>query len=888
MKQTPMMQQYSEIKSRHEGFLLFYRMGDFYELFGEDAIIAAEALSITLTQRRSSKEQDGIPMCGVPFHAAEGYIAKLLEYGYKVALCEQIETPEEAKQRGGYKALVKRDVVRLYTGGTLTEDSMLPEKTHNYLAAVHTLGGDMSLGWLDLSSGEFAVTTVSPKTLNAELARLNPKEILVDEKIAENTPELQNWQHLFSHPFTNLFESRTAENTLKAHLGVSTLDGFGFEGRAQSTVCGALVGYLEQTQKSTTSALLPPRVMVGNSHMHLDPATRTNLELTETLRGERKGSLLHALDRTVTSAGARMLSTWLTAPLTRDGEITARQDAIEAFLADKARRDDVRAHLKTTPDLSRALSRLGLGRGGPRDLAAIRQTLNNLPNLLADLNALEHQPSLLGIITESLQGFENLQALLDRAVAEEDLPLLARDGGFIKAGYDAELDKYRNLNNSSLETLQKLERAEAEALGVSSLKIKYNKVWGYFIEITKTHASKAPSHYIHRQTTTNQQRFTTPELIDLEKELSSAETRAQEKELTLFQELVEKVCAEATPLLKAAHGLATLDVLTAAADLAHQRKHVRPTMTDDRTFDVVKGRHPVVENTVETFMPNDCDLTGDALWLLTGPNMAGKSTFLRQNALIAIMAHAGLFVPAEKATIGVIDRVFTRVGAADDLARGQSTFMVEMVETATILNNASNRSLVILDEIGRGTATYDGLSIAWACVEYLSRNIKCRTLFATHYHELTQLADSTPNIHCYHVAVKEWEGEIVFMHQVKAGASPRSYGIHVGRLAGLPAVVTNRAETILHQLENKSGAPQQMPLFEVAHTASSNPATAATPEKPKPSAVDVLLGTINPDTLSPKQALDLIYELKDCQQDDNSQDQPNHAKPLHGTGTKRP
>ena len=872
MKMTPMMQQYTEIKDRHEGFLLFYRMGDFYELFGDDAIIAAEVLSITLTQRRSSKEQEGIPMCGVPFHAAEGYIAKLLENGHKVALCEQVETPEEAKARGGYKALVKRDVVRLYTGGTLTEDSMLPEKNHNYLAAVHTLGGEMSLGWLDLSSGEFAVTSVTPKTINAELARLNPKELLVDEKIAETTPALQNWQHLFSHSFTNIFDSRTAENTLKAHLGVSTLDGFGFESRVQGAVCGALIGYLEQTQKSKTAALLPPRVMVGNSYMHLDPATRTNLELTETLRGERKGSLLHALDRTVTSAGARMLSTWLTAPLTREAEIAARQDAVEAFLNEKQLRADIRTQLKTTPDLSRALSRLGLGRGGPRDLAAIRQSLNNLPALLSSMAQLKAQPSLLSVIGESLTGFEKLQTLLDNAVAEDDLPLLARDGGFIKAGYDAELDKYRNLNNSSLETLQNMERAEAEALGVSSLKIKYNKVWGYFIEITKTHADKAPDHYIHRQTTTNQQRFTTPELIDLEKELSSAETRAQEKELTLFADLVEKVCAEANPLLKAAHGLATLDVLTAAADLANQRKHVRPTMTDDRTFDISKGRHPVVENTVETFMPNDCDLSGDALWLLTGPNMAGKSTFLRQNALIAIMAHAGLFVPAESATIGVVDRVFTRVGAADDLARGQSTFMVEMVETATILNNASNRSLVILDEIGRGTATYDGLSIAWACVEYLSRNIKCRTLFATHYHELTQLADNTPNIHCYHVAVKEWENDIVFMHQVKPGASPRSYGVHVGRLAGLPNVVTNRAETILKQLESSSATgqnvTQQMPLFEIAQTPAG--ANTTTPQEMRPSAVDVLLDDINPDTLSPKQALDLLYELKDASQDDNT------------------
>lgn len=876
MNQTPMMQQYSKLKSRHEGFLLFYRMGDFYELFSDDALTAAAVLNITLTQRRSSKDVEGIPMCGVPFHAAEGYIAKLLEHGHKVALCEQIETPEEAKQRGGYKALVRRDVVRLYTGGTLTEDSMLPEKTHNYLAAICAVGADVALGWLEISSGEFAVTTVTPQTLNAELARLNPRELLIDENFAETTPELQNWQAIFSHPFTNIFEGRAAENTLKDHLKVSTLEGFGFQTPAEVAVCGGLVTYLHQTQKTNTAALLPPRVLLANSHMHLDPATRTNLEVTETLRGSRKGSLLHALDRTVTSAGARLLTTWLTAPLTHKEKIAHRQDAIALFVDAKDLRHDIRSHLKTTPDLSRALSRLGLGRGGPRDLAAIRQALNTLPALLAVLEKLPSLPTLLQTLRTHLEGFERLQTLLDSALATHDLPLLARDGGFIQAGYDSALDKLRNLNNNSLETLQLMERTEAEALGVSSLKIKYNKVWGYFIELTKTHAEKAPAHYIHRQTTTQQQRFTTPALVELEKELSSAEARAQEKELALFAELVEKTCAEATPLLNAAEALATLDVLTACAELAATRGHTRPTLTTDRTFNIQKGRHPVVEAAVETFIANDCDLSGDALWLLTGPNMAGKSTFLRQNALITLMAHAGLFVPAEQATIGIVDRVFTRVGAADDLARGQSTFMVEMVETAAILNNATDRSLVILDEIGRGTATYDGLSIAWACVEYLSRNIKCRTLFATHYHELTQLADRTPNIHCYHVAVKEWENDIVFLHQVQQGASPRSYGVHVGRLAGLPAVVTTRAEVILQQLEAKPAAapipPQQMPLFDVQA------------QKKAPSAAEVLLAEMNPDTLSPKQALDLLYTLKELNQDDRTD---HHPKPLHGTGTKR-
>ncbi len=847
---TPMMQQYSVLKNQYQDFLLFYRMGDFYELFNDDAISASQVLNITLTQRRSSKEQTGVPMCGVPFHAAEGYIAKLLTNGFKVALCEQTETPEQAKKAG--RKLVNREVVRLYTSGTLTEDSMLPEKQHNYLAAIHTLGGEMALGWLELSTGEFATTTITKNTITAELGRLNPSEIIAqDDFVATYGKELSSWQDKITSPFSNLFDSRNSTNTLKKHLSVNTLDGFGFQNRAQMVVCGALIDYIDQTQKTSPEALLTPRIMVDNSYMHIDPATRSNLELTETLRGAKKGSLLHSVDKTTTAAGARMLSSWLTAPLTNLNAINKRHNGIAAFIDNPEIRNNLRDALKHIPDLNRALARITLNRGGPRDLAAIKQGLQKLPDFISYLEKIK-SVEIIADITKGLDNHHNLATLLEKALADNDLPLLARDGGFIRDGYCPELDKHRSLNNNGLNLLQTLERQEAENIGISSLKIRYNKVWGYYVEVTKAHADKIPSHYIHRQTTTQCQRFTTPELIEIEKDLSSAGVRAAERELEIYNELTTAISNWHAPLLLCADSLAKLDVLTAGAKLATTHNYTRPKMTDSRCFTITAGRHPVVETTVDTFIPNNCELSNNALWLLTGPNMAGKSTFLRQNALITILAHTGFYVPAKEATIGLVDRVFTRIGAADDLARGQSTFMVEMVETANILNNATDKSLVILDEIGRGTATYDGLSIAWACVEHLAQQSHCRTLFATHYHELTQLADNIKSITCHHVAVREWNNDIVFLHEVKAGTSPRSYGIHVGKLAGLPTSVTMRAEQVLAGLEDNPTTSQQIPLF------NTTPITTETTSK-----LPAFIEGINPDALTPKEALNIIYEIKE-------------------------
>jgi DNA mismatch repair protein MutS len=864
---TPMMQQYLEIKSRHAGYLLFYRMGDFYELFGDDALTASGLLNITLTQRRSSKDEDGIPMCGVPFHAAEGYIAKLLDKGHKVALCEQVETPEEAKARGGYKALVKRDVVRLYTGGTLTEESMLRPDRNNYLAALCQHGGELALGWLDLSTGEFCAATTTDKALEADLSRLAPTEVLVTDKLAEaQAPQLAEVHNRLTTVRGGLFDTKLAEERLKAAYDVGTLDSFAFDTPAQMAVCGALLAYVEETQAGRKATLQRPVVQRPDGFMHLDNATRSNLELTRTLRGERKGSLLDALDRTVTAPGARLLAQWLNAPLQERAKIVRRHDGIAFFLDHPAVRDGVRDHLRTMADIGRSLARIGLDRGGPRDLGALRQTLTTLPRLLDGLAAAPVKlPAAVADATAALTGFTALADTLDRALKDDTLPLLTRDGDFIRDGYCPELDRYRKLSTSGLSLLQELEQAESKRTGIPSLKVKYNKIWGYFIEVTNTHLDKVPTDFIHRQTTTSSQRFSTPRLIEIERDVTHAGSNALAREGHLFAELCGLVKAQATALLAAAEALATLDVLTAAALLAERERMTRPTMTDDRAFEIIGGRHPVVAQTVATFIPNNTDLTDGKLWLITGPNMAGKSTFLRQNALIALMAQAGLYVPAEQATIGVIDRIFTRIGAADDLARGQSTFMVEMVETAAILNHATKRSLVILDEIGRGTATFDGLSIAWGCVEYLVKTITCRGLFATHYHELTVLEKKLPSLSCHHVAVQEWQNDIVFLHEVRTGASPRSYGIHVGRLAGLPASVTTRAEEILKKLDGDEKTRDRLHMADQMSMFSM----PTLPPAPKQSAVEQKIINLDLDDITPRQAHDLLYALRKLVKEQN-------------------
>jgi DNA mismatch repair protein MutS len=865
---TPMMAQYLAIKEQHGDCLLFYRMGDFYELFFDDAVAASAALDIALTKRGSHNGAD-IPMCGVPVHAADTYLSRLIRKGFKVAVCEQTENPAEAKKRGP-KSVVNRAVVRLVTQGTLTEDSLLDARAHNHLAALADAGGRIGLAWLDISTGEFTVQQVDEAGLGAALSRVAPGELLAPERMLQH-PALfdvfAQWNAVLSPLPNSRFDSENSRRRLETLYGVAALDAFGNFERPELAAAGALVDYVALTQVDTMPRLAPPRKLAAGTVLEIDAATRANLELTRSLSGGRKGSLLAAIDRTVTGPGARMLAARLSAPLTDPTAIGGRLDAIQLFLDNGALRSDLIDRLRRCPDMIRALSRLTVRRGGPRDLSAIRDGLA----AAAEIQTRLVQPDL--VLPEETVGacaaFENHDVIRDRlarALADE-LPLMARDGGFLRTGYAPELDELLKLRDDGRRLIADLQTRYRGEAGVESLKVRHNNVLGYFIEVTPRHADKMGEGFIHRQTLASAVRYTTTELADLARDISEAAEKALAVELRLFDDLVDETTARADPIAAAAAGLATLDVASALADLALARHYCRPRIEDGLAFTVSKGRHPVVENSLDAggapFVPNDCDLDGDKrLWLVTGPNMAGKSTFLRQNALIAVMAQMGSYVPADSAVIGVVDRLFSRVGAADDLARGRSTFMVEMVETAAILNQASPRSLVILDEIGRGTATFDGLSIAWASVEHLHDVNQCRALFATHYHELTGLNSRLAALSPHTMRIKEWDGDVVFLHEVAPGTADRSYGIHVAKLAGLPQAVVGRAEEVLATLEQseQSGAIAQLsddlPLF--AATARP-PAATSVPEE---SAVEVALAEADPDSLPPRAALELIYTLR--------------------------
>jgi DNA mismatch repair protein MutS len=883
---TPMMAQYLSIKAEHADCLLFYRMGDFYELFFDDAVVAAAALDIALTKRGKHLGED-IAMCGVPVHSHEAYLQKLIRKGFKVALCEQMEDPAEARKRGG-KTLVRREATRIITPGTLTEDSLLDSRRPNYLAAIAEVGGAFGLAWVDVSTGDFRVQAVAAGTVGAALARLAPGEILLSDRLlqAPTLPDtFADWRDRLSPLPSPRFDSRNGRKRLEALYGVSDLDGLGAFSRAEVAAAGALVDYVELTQKGRLPRLSPLRQMPQGAVLEIDAATRRNLELLETLTGERRGSLLGVIDRTVTGAGARLLRDWLSAPLTDPAAIGERLDAVETVVADDALRESLRDRLRRCPDVGRALSRLSLGRGGPRDLAAVRDALDQAPGLRAAVAgaALGAPPPLLAATVERLGRHDALVDRLARALGA-DLPLMARDGGFIATGYHAALDDLRVLATESRRLIAGLQARYVSETGIDSLKIKHNNVIGYHIEVPAKRADPLMDKagpYIHRQTMANAVRFTTVALSDLEDRQRGAADKALALEQELFKDLVEEVLAHAAAVAEAAEALATLDVLTALADLAVDRRWTRPVVTGGTEFHIEDGRHPVVEAALEAagdgpFVANGCDLSdGRRLWLVTGPNMAGKSTFLRQNALIAVLAQMGAYVPAAAARIGAVDRLFSRVGAADDLARGRSTFMVEMVETAAILNQATERSLVILDEIGRGTATFDGLSIAWASVETLHDVNRCRALFATHYHELTLLASKLDNLSCHSMRVKEWKGSIVFLHEVQAGAADRSYGIHVARLAGLPAAVLRRAEEVLERLESgeQGGSAmarlaEDLPLFAAAaQRIQTVPAVAAEPAAPTapaaPSPLEEALKSVDPDHLTPRQALEELYRLKE-------------------------
>jgi DNA mismatch repair protein MutS len=880
---TPMMEQYLEIKAANPELLLFYRMGDFYELFFEDAEIASKALGIILTKRGKHQGQD-IPMCGVPVERAEDYLHRLIAQGLRVAVCEQMEDPAAAKARGN-KSVVRRGVVRLVTPGTLTEDNLLDARTNSYLLAIararSSSGGDrFGLAWIDISTSEFVVTECAGSELAATLARINPNEAIVADALYSDNELAPTLRELTAvTPLTrDVFDGATAERRLCDYFAVATMDGLAAMSRLEATAAAAAVTYIDRTQVGKRPPLSPPAREAAGTTMAIDPATRANLELTRTLGGERRGSLLDAIDCTVTPAGSRLLAQRLAAPLTDSAAIARRLDAVAEFVEDAAAREDIRDALRHAPDMSRALARLSVGRGGPRDLAGLRDGILAADQALSRLEWLNDPPTEIQAVMDALRRpSRDLAQEYERALAEQ-LPLIKRDGGFVREGYESALDETRSLRDASRLVVAAMQARYADDTGIKGLKIRHNNVLGYFVEVTAQHGDKLMSPplnatFIHRQTLAGQVRFTTAELGEIEAKIANAGDRALGLELEIFDRLCAMALAASDDLRAAAHAFAMLDVATALAKLAVDDNYVRPEVDQSLSFAVEGGRHPVVEQSLkrdgQPFIANSCDLSpgpsqnNGQLWLITGPNMAGKSTFLRQNALIALLAQIGAFVPATRARIGVVDRLFSRVGAADDLARGRSTFMVEMVETAVILNQASERSLVILDEIGRGTATFDGLSIAWAAIEHLHEANRCRTLFATHYHELTALSAKLPRMFNATVRVKEWQGDVVFLHEVLPGSADRSYGIQVAKLAGLPPAVITRAKSVLAKLEAQDRGQtaralvDDLPLFAVPSRASA--------EDAPPSEAEQLMQAVkalHPDEMSPREALEALYALK--------------------------
>ena len=864
-KITPMMEQYLAVKEQNPDYLLFYRLGDFYELFFDDAIKASAALDIALTKRGKHLGKD-VPMCGVPFHSYESYLARLVQKGYKVAICEQMETPEEAKKRGP-NATLNRSVIRLVTAGTLTEDVLLEAKRHNYLLVAVLDGADVGLAWADMSTGDFYTQLVPLANLANTLARLEPSEIIRSmahcNNVAFNKVMTQFMDCLSSMPDAR-FSYLNAKERLEKTFNVKSMEAFGAFSRSEIIAAGVLLDYINLTQKSDLCSLKIPVRQNENELMQIDAATRHSLELFHSMSKERGAkSLYQIMDRTLTGAGGRLFAEYLSSPQTDVKVINERLDAIQFLINETGVREKIRDLLKKMPDIDRSLARLALGRGGPRDLGCLRDAMLALPAVknvfLRSDNPVHIQRAL-----DSLMDFSDLAETLKEAL-EPDLPVRVREGNFISKGFHAGLDKLKEFRDDSSMLIMEMQTRYSREQDIPNLKISYNNLLGWFVEVNAKFAPKLINNpelgFIHRQSLSNSVRFTTKELSEIENQLRGAGDKIKAFEEEIFADLVQQTLLRHHDLMLASRALADLDVSAGLAELAIQKNYCHPVIDNSLVFEIQGGRHPVVEEALskehQTFSANDCLLNDtDNLWLLTGPNMAGKSTFLRQNALIAIMAQAGSFVPAQSAHIGVVDKVFSRVGASDDLARGQSTFMVEMVETATILNHATNKSLVILDEIGRGTATFDGLSIAWAVVEYLHDHNQCRTIFATHYHELTALKSKLNRMSLHQMMIKEWDDEVIFLHTVGEGAVDKSYGIHVGKLAGLPAVVVKRAEQILKKLETQNTHTttivDDLPLF----------SSVVQSQEKETSKAELLLGELNPDNMSPKQALDALYELK--------------------------
>ncbi len=876
---TPMMQQYIEIKSVNPDSLLFYRMGDFYELFFDDAEEASRALGITLTKRGKHQGED-IPMCGVPVHAAEDYLQRLIGLGFRIAVCEQMEDPAEAKKRGS-KAVVRREVVRLVTPGTITEEKLLEPSASSYLATLARArdGGreGFAIAWIDISTGDFRVATAGKEEISASIARIDPRELVISEPLYHEDgirERLPIGDRAITLEAQSFFDSQTALVRLETHFGVKTVDGFGDFSKPELSAAGAVLAYIDKTQLGERPVVGRPEREATADTLFIDAATRANLELSRTLSGEKNGSLFHAINKTLTGAGGRLLSERMMSPLRSVKRISERHDSIGFLLGEQRLPETTRALLKQVPDIARSLSRLSLNRGGPRDILAIMKGMELGLEAGSRLDETDGLPDELDDCRSRVKALENAPLKTLQEMLSDEVPMLARDGGFIRAGYHQELDDLRQLRDESRRVIASMQAEYAKVTGVKSLKIKHNNVLGYFIEVTAINAEpltndRGKERFIHRQTLANAMRFTTTELADIESRIANAAGRALEIELDLFDQMRTLVLDAADVIGTAASALAVLDVTQALARLAEDWNYCRPKVDGSLTFDIREGRHPVVEQVLKAgnqnpFVANDCDLGDEnrgSMWLLTGPNMGGKSTFLRQNALIIILAQMGSYVPAASAHIGIIDRLFSRVGAADDLARGRSTFMVEMVETAAILNQAETHSFVILDEIGRGTATFDGLSIAWAAIEHLHEVNHCRTLFATHYHELTFLSEALARLSNVTMKVKEWQGDVVFLHEVVPGTADRSYGIQVAKLAGLPDAVIIRARDVLDQLEDTQRTNSSQTLIDDLPLFSAEPPPAAVPVASESDLIKALEALV-PDEMTPRDALQALYNLR--------------------------
>ncbi len=824
-KNTPVMEQYLNLKAQYKDHLLFYRLGDFYELFFDDAIKAAKLLNIVLTKRGNSCGQE-IPMCGVPAHSSESYLHKLIDLGFKVVICDQLETADEAKKRG-YKSIVKRDVVRVVTPGTIIEDSLLEDKSNNYLASIVEQNDEYAISWLELSTGKFFHTLTSLKALDSDLLRISPRELLISEKFTEDEKirsVLKNYKISITQHAQSFFEYSKSHRTLCEFYKIRELGSIGNFSKVEIMACGALLEYVRVTQRGSIPRLEFPKTYKQQNFMLIDASARRNLELFSTQFGEKKGSLISVIDHTVTASGGRLLKQMLASPLACSKAINLRLSTAQFFVNNHDSRKKIREILSNIPDIERSLSRLILGRGSPKDMNLLKIGLGKtleLSEFLCKIESGENgslpqqyviqteiQPasragitvksdeSELSTIHKSLGNHKDLFELLNSAILDNNLSSV-KEGGFIHSKYNSELSELSYILNNSNKLITKLRESYRDLTGIAALKILHNNILGYYVEVSANHKITSDI-FIHRQSLANSMRYTTNELKELENKILTARDAAIGLEMKIFSELCSEVAKESEKIALAANALAKLDIRTAFAELAVQNNYVKPIIDDSKEFNICSGRHPVVEVN-DKFIANSINLAG--IHLITGPNMAGKSTFLRQNALIAILAHMGSFVPAESAHIGVIDKIFSRVGATDNITAGYSTFMVEMIETATIVNQATDRSLVILDEIGRGTGVYDGLSIAQAVIEHIHNVNKCRAIFATHYHELTKVSKYLKNVKCFCVKIREWNGEVIFLHEVIEGIADESYGIHVAKLAGFPDSVLNRASEVFEELK---------------------------------------------------------------------------------------